>query len=384
MDIKSAFRLLPIYPGDFDLLGFQFDNKYYIDKCLPMGCSISCSLFEKFSTFLHWVVEFKSGLDCLEHYLDDFIFIGGNISTCQKLISCFVDLCEEIGVPIAHEKTVGPVTTLTFLGLEIDTVKTVIRIPTNKTQNLISLLQLYSKRKKITLKNMQSLAGSLNFLCKAIRPGRAFIRRFYDAMIGIKKQFHFIRINDGLKQDMLIWLEFLTDFNGQVYFPELIWSSSEVLQLFTDSAGRYDLGCGAYLSGQWTYFQWPLCWKNSAIISDVTFLELVPIFIAISVWGEKLANKKITFNVDNMALVTILNKCTSKSKRIMQLLRPFLLYALKNNIIFRSRHLSSCSNAISDSISRKQWTRFRSLAPAADVNPQPIPDYTLNTIYNVK
>jgi hypothetical protein len=52
-DIQSAFKLLPIYPGDFDLLGFKIGSNYYIDKCLPMGCSISCSTFEHFSTFIH-------------------------------------------------------------------------------------------------------------------------------------------------------------------------------------------------------------------------------------------------------------------------------------------------------------------------------------------
>ena len=63
IDIKSAFRLLPIYSGDFDLLGFQFKGQYYIDKCLPMGCSISCSLFEKFASFLHWMVAHKTKND---------------------------------------------------------------------------------------------------------------------------------------------------------------------------------------------------------------------------------------------------------------------------------------------------------------------------------
>lgn len=51
MDIKSAFRLLPSNPGDFDLLGIKIEGKYYIDKCLPMGCSISCKVFEEFVTF---------------------------------------------------------------------------------------------------------------------------------------------------------------------------------------------------------------------------------------------------------------------------------------------------------------------------------------------
>ena len=57
LDIKSAFRLLPVFPGDFDLLGFQFEGKIYIEKMTPMGCSVSPSLFEEFSMFLHWLVH---------------------------------------------------------------------------------------------------------------------------------------------------------------------------------------------------------------------------------------------------------------------------------------------------------------------------------------
>jgi hypothetical protein len=46
----------------FDLLGFKIGSNYYIDKCLPMGCSISCKTFEHFSTFIHWLVCFKAGI----------------------------------------------------------------------------------------------------------------------------------------------------------------------------------------------------------------------------------------------------------------------------------------------------------------------------------
>ena len=49
--IKSAFRLLPCYPGGFDLLGFKIGDIYYSDKCMPMGCLISCSTFEHVFTF---------------------------------------------------------------------------------------------------------------------------------------------------------------------------------------------------------------------------------------------------------------------------------------------------------------------------------------------
>ena len=45
-DIKSAFRIIPVHPDDYHLLGFKFGGQYYYDKCLPMGCSISCKIFE--------------------------------------------------------------------------------------------------------------------------------------------------------------------------------------------------------------------------------------------------------------------------------------------------------------------------------------------------
>lgn len=52
--IKSAFWLLP---DEFHLLGFSFDGLYFMDRALPIGCSISCSAFERFSPFLEWALR---------------------------------------------------------------------------------------------------------------------------------------------------------------------------------------------------------------------------------------------------------------------------------------------------------------------------------------
>lgn len=35
-DIEFTFRLLPVHPDNFDLLGFTFQGPYYFDKALPM------------------------------------------------------------------------------------------------------------------------------------------------------------------------------------------------------------------------------------------------------------------------------------------------------------------------------------------------------------
>ena len=56
-DIKSAFRIIPIHPDDYHLLGMTWNNSYFFDRCLPMGCSSSCAIFEAFSTALEWLAK---------------------------------------------------------------------------------------------------------------------------------------------------------------------------------------------------------------------------------------------------------------------------------------------------------------------------------------
>ena len=216
IDIKSAFRLLIVHPADFDLLGIKFEGEFYIDKCLPMGCSLSCNLFEKCSTFLQWAVEFKSGLHSIDHYLDDFIFMGCEHSDdCSRLMEIFMDLSKELGVPIVEEKTVEPIKVLSFLVYVIDTELMMVYIPQNKLAKLHSLLIPMLHKQKMFVRQLESVTGLLAFCSRAIPASRAFIRRFYDLIAGVKNKPHYkVRLNNEVKSDVLLLLEMLDKFNG--------------------------------------------------------------------------------------------------------------------------------------------------------------------------
>ena len=78
-----------------------------------MGCSTSCALFEKIAIFLQWALQKKSGLSTVDHYLDEFIFLGRTgTDECSLLMKEFDNLCASLGVPLAVEKAEGPVTKL--------------------------------------------------------------------------------------------------------------------------------------------------------------------------------------------------------------------------------------------------------------------------------
>ena len=118
-DIKSAFRIIPIHPSDYSLLGMKWQDMYYFDRCLPMGCSSSCAIFEAFSTALEWLALNRFETSGVLHILDDFLFIADSREKCQADLSNFLDMCEYLRVPIAQEKTVGPDTTLQFAGITL-------------------------------------------------------------------------------------------------------------------------------------------------------------------------------------------------------------------------------------------------------------------------
>ena len=94
IDLKSAFRLLIVPPSDFDLLGINFEGKFYIDKCLPNGLLFVLFFVRKmFEFLLAMAVIQETGLITAYHYLDDFIFVGGSFSTDnERLMSAFTEL----------------------------------------------------------------------------------------------------------------------------------------------------------------------------------------------------------------------------------------------------------------------------------------------------
>lgn len=379
-DVKSAFRLLRIFPGDFSLLGIKLGKFYYIDKMAPMGLKISCAAWEAFAKFLNWSIKQRStsnkdseNADC-DHYLDDYIFVGpGHSDACLSIMKQFLALCQELNVPIAKEKTVWPCTCLTYLGYQLDSVTFEIKMPEEKVENLLNLIESTLGRKRIKLKEMQSLTGSLAFCAKAMPSARAFIRRMYASMSGVNKPYHHIRLSKGIREDLKMWEQFLTNFNGVSYMLDTEWVSANTLNLQTDSAGGSALGCGLYFDGHWCHMPWPDQWSKSDILRDITFLELIPIALAVCLWKEKFKEKRIQFACDNMAVVHILNSKTAKAERVMILVRAIIKWSLLHNFHINALHVTSANNGIADSISRTQWQRFKRLAPAADPQPLAVP-----------
>jgi len=172
-------------------------------------------MFEVF--FLQWAVIQETGLSTVDHYLDDFIFAGGSLSSdYERLMTAFTEL-KKVRVPLAENKTVGPTNVVKCLGFVIDTVLMMIRIPQEKIDKLKLLLQPLLHKKKINVKQLESLTGLMAFYSEALPSARAFRRSTC-----------------------------VCKSEEVCYFPEKEWVYNKTLRLFTDSTGNENLGCRAY------------------------------------------------------------------------------------------------------------------------------------------
>ena len=230
-----------------------------------------------------------------------------------------------------------------------------------KLEKLWTLLERACSAKKLTLRELQSLIGSLSFVCKAVPPGRAFLRRIINLTVKLKHPGHLTRVTREAREDLRMWKSFLDTCNGAAIIPERVWLENTDIQLYTDASGS--IGFGGYFRGSWFQGHWPEHVLASS--PSIAWLEFFPIVVAVTIWGESLSGKRVLFRSDNQSVVAIINKQSSQCPLIMRLVRYFVLQCLRWNVMFRSVHIPGVQNDISDALSRFQVSRFRALAPEA-------------------
>ena len=135
IDIKSAYRTVPVHPQDWWLLGMQWEGAYFVDTTLPFGLRSAPKIFTAIADAAEWILKQQGVQFCL-HYLDDYLIIGPNHEQCARDLHIVLSTFAELGLPVAESKLEGPSTCLTFLGFKLDLVSLEMRLPKDKLQDL--------------------------------------------------------------------------------------------------------------------------------------------------------------------------------------------------------------------------------------------------------
>ena len=148
IDIKHAFRICPVRLKDYELLGTFWEGLYFVELRLPCGLWSSVFIFNTFADALQWILKNKHFIVELIHYLHDFFTAGkAHSPQCAANIEVIKKVFHQLGVPLPKEKLEGPATEITYLGIEIDSVRQVIRLLAEKCNELSCLLDGWTGKK---------------------------------------------------------------------------------------------------------------------------------------------------------------------------------------------------------------------------------------------
>lgn len=360
MDIKAAYRLIAVRPADWPLLAFTWREKIYFHTTLPFGLRSSCHIWERYATAANWMLNHELSTRRVMHYVDDWFMAAETAAECEAMMGRVEQLFGELGLTIATEKTVGPTTRMVFLGIQIDSEAMTISLDEERVAAISKLLETWQLNSNCSLQQLQSLIGTLSFAACVVAHGRTFIEQLraleqQHRQIADRDDESLITITNECRQDVEWWHSFLHRWNGISLLWETEWlDEHDSLQPHSDACTE---GYGAVCGTQWFHRRWTeeqQQWSEEGTSSreSMPFKELYALVTAAATWGHLWQRKRITFRTDCMPVVLALNKGTSRSRRMMQLIRFLHYHAARHHYKYRAVHIPGVDNTIADELSR--------------------------------
>ena len=370
LDIKHAFRIIPVHPSQWHLLCYHFEGRWYVDLVLPFGLRSSPAIFCQFADLVRWVLANCYNVPMVINYSDDFFQVSGlELCKASDELNTILKAFDDLGIPVAPDKIFGPCHRLPYLGIVIDSISMTMEVTEERYQECMVSLPRWLNRSKCTKTQLRSLIGKLAFVAKVVRPGRLFLRRLINLSKTVKKGHHHISLNAAAKADIAWWFDFLPTWSRSNLIPESKQIYASDLKLFSDAS---DKGFGAIYGSAWIQGSWAR-WGDREISID--YRELFAIVAAAETWGHNWAGKRIVFVTDNEPITQIWDKGSTPSPDIMGLIRVLFLSAAQKGYSVSLKYIAGVNNPIADALSRFQDNLFRNLLPEADPAPTPIPPH---------
>ena len=209
INIKNAYRVVPVHPVDRHLLAIAWRGKLFVDGALPFGLRSVPKIFTALADALEYIIK-QHGVEHLWHYLDDYITVGKpSYEECPTNLDIMMAVCHTLGVPLASNEIEGPASTIAFIGILLDTRHMEICLPPEKLHRLKQVIDEWSSKSWCTKCYLESLIGLLQHASTVVKPGRSFLRR----MIELNKIAHNpqrpIGLNQAFHSDLAWWRLYL-------------------------------------------------------------------------------------------------------------------------------------------------------------------------------
>jgi hypothetical protein len=380
VDVKAAYRCIPVRPADWPLLGMRWRGQYYFHRTLPFGLRSACHLWERYATAMEWIIRTQFDVQHITHYVDDTFLASNTEQLCARDLARTKAGMAALGAPDAADKTEGPATALTYLGIRINSANMSISLDAAKLAGIQELLDLWCTYTTCSVRRLQSVIGTLQWAAYVVRHGRTFLQHLRDLLAANQDSSNpadesAITLTEEAREDLRWWQRYIAQWNGVSLLWEEQWIERDsILQPHTDACVEgYAAVCGTqWFQRRWTPEQEVAARDDSMSRDSMPWKELFAIVAAAATWGQAWTRRKVIFFTDCMPVVQALTKGSSRTRRIMQLIRTLHFYAARYHFIYRTEHIAGAANSIADELSRVHDVTQLSTACRSSIDPSPV------------
>ena len=349
IDLKSAYRSVRVHSSNWPACGLKWTFEgnptasYMVDTALPFGSRRAPGHFHRLTQAVRRMMA-RCGYHGVVAYLDDFLIVESSFQKCLDAQNCLILLLRELGFSIAWDKVEGPSKSLVFLGVNIDTVKGCLELPPAKLAEFHALVKETRLKRRLSLKQLQVLAGKLNWAAMVVRGGRIYLRRILDVMKPLRASHHRAIIPSAMHDDLRWWDVFLRTFNGKTLFaPTSMW-----VNVYVDASLK---GGGMAWGKDWAFTHWQSDMPEAAD-AHINVKETLAVGMAVRRWAPFWGNASVIIHTDNITAKAAINKGKARSKLAMDMVREIFWWSTIYNFKIRAVHIPGRLNINADAISR--------------------------------
>ena len=379
-DWADAYKHIRIRDQDLRLQCVSFLGKIFCEGSLTFGASSSPSIFDRLSEIQRVLACLKSAMRRARtlKQLDDVCGFSLVKSIVDGFYNAYADVGEEVGIKLADssdpDKCFSSRQVGTILGLEYDSVNWSWSFSKKKAVKIMALLKLVIENRFVTIGDLKSLAGRLEFYHMVMGSSGRFERGFIISASNISDvKTDKVKCTSALISQCWWWSRAITVALKHSPIPDPYqWEPMLTVGLYPDAAGGSNMkvgrGLGVVLEMggvcHWSFLGHSLLIrKNDKTISGdrvgqkMTFLEACAALLGISSMAKLLANKHIVIYCDNIGTVYGYSKGYSRCLYAYTALKAIEVVArgINARVIFRKTpRCSGRLEMIADHLSRSE------------------------------
>ncbi|KAK5579988.1 hypothetical protein RB653_009678 [Dictyostelium firmibasis] len=277
-------------------------------------------------------------------------------------------LLVKLGFKLNLEKSVlEPTQSITFLGLQIDSISMKLLVPKEKKKSIIKDIRNFLKLETCTLRKLAGLKGKLIALKDAVIPFRLYTRQTN------KFHCHSLKLANGnwdqsfpisqdVKKEISNWLTLLNQWNGK----EISLFPSYDYVLTTDAS---ESGAGATLMKDNKVIKtWSFQWSEVQSNMSSNRREMLALLMAFQTLCRKLNNCNLKIQTDNTTTLSYVNRQGGQIQDLSILFEQLWKQCLKKKINLIGEHIPGFFNVKADHLSRLSEMNHKSSKPIKSYN----------------